>query len=187
MLSTKKPHQQFKNIFIKKKITWYQNDLPIQSNEHTTFTNKEQKFSLSINNCNLNDSGEYKALLKNSFGEVECKCRLNIIANLDDENLSSPTKNWPVFVEILKDINSFVGQDICFKCKVTGMPQPDLKWFKDGLVIKENSNIKVGFNNKMKCLDWCDANGIKVKLFLVENLEFKMINFGLKNKYKKKI
>ncbi len=107
------------------------------------FSNKENKYSLVINKCDLSDSGEYKAILKNIYGEVQCKCILNISAPLSDDE-SEPTTNAPNFVELLKDITVFMGQDVCFKCKVTGVPQPELKWFKDGNPIKEANNIKVG-------------------------------------------
>ena len=124
------------------KIEWYQNDLQIQPNEHRTFSYKENKYSLVLEVCDLNDSGEYKAVLKNKFGQAQSKCRLNVYPN--NENF----KNSPNFVELLKDINIQKGQDVCFKCVVVGTPQPEVKWFKDGHPIKETNNIKVGSLNK---------------------------------------
>lgn len=102
--------------------------------------NKDKKYSLVLEKCDLCNSGEYKAVLKNSFGEVHSKMRLNVLPNPNQLNES------PCFVEQLKDINVNEGQDVCFKCKVTGIPQPDVVWFKDGNPIQESSNIKVGLN-----------------------------------------
>lgn len=64
------------------------------------------------------------------------KCRLNILPN-EIEN------NKPVFVEAIKDINVMEGHDVCFKCKVTGYPQPDLKWYKNGTELYESNRTKV--------------------------------------------
>ncbi len=84
-------------------------------------------------------------MFKNSFGEAQSKCRLNVYPNNRHE-----TRNMPIFLELLKDININVGQDVCFKCKVSGIPQPDVKWFKNGNPIVENNKIKVGIYKKIK-------------------------------------
>lgn len=120
------------------------NDLQIQPNERILFSNEENKYSLVISKCDLSDNGEYKALLKNDFGEAQSKCRLNVSPNM--EELS---KNSPHFVELLRDMSVNEGQDVCFKCKVTGIPQPNLKWFKDGQEIEESERIKVGFSYRV--------------------------------------
>ena len=94
-----------------------------------------------IERCELNDSGEYKALLSNLYGEVQSKCRVNI-----QENLSEIKRNSPSFLELVKDISVNPGQDVCFKCKITGMPDPIVKWYKDNQLIEENNRFKVSLN-----------------------------------------
>ena len=45
------------------------------------------------------------------------------------------------------------GQDVCFRCRIapsnqddeSPTPQPIVKWFKDGQLLKESDKIKVGF------------------------------------------
>jgi len=49
----------------------------------------------------------------------------------------------PYFVELLRDIKVSVGQDVCFKCKVAGMPAPEVRWYKDGVLVAESAKIRV--------------------------------------------
>ena len=103
---------------------------------------KENQYSLVIDSCKLSDSGEYKAVIENRYGQVQSKCRLNVLKNLNADNELS--KNSPTFVELLKDITLTQGQDVCFKCKVTGVPAPEVIWYKDGAQIRDDSpRIKV--------------------------------------------
>jgi hypothetical protein len=99
-----------------------------------------------IRKCDFNDSGEYKVILKNNFGEIQSKCILNVLTALSDNEIEFSSKSRPFFVELVKDITIKQGQDVCLKCKITGIPQPELKWYKDGKLINEANNIKVGLN-----------------------------------------
>ena len=131
-------------------MIWYHNETQIQLDDaaegialsdNKKFFVKENRYTLVVDNCGFEDSGEYKAVVMNSFGQVECKCRLNVIASeLFD-------KNAPQFIELLKDLSVKKGQDGCFKCKVAGVPQPEVKWYKDGCLIKESNKIKVSALN----------------------------------------
>lgn len=75
--------------------------------------------------------------MRNEYGQSQSKCRLNVNA------IETGAKNSPNFIELLKDINVIEGHDICFKCRVSGQPQPLLKWYKNGVEIEETSRIKV--------------------------------------------
>ena len=86
-------------------------------------------------------------MLSNCFGEVQSKCRLNVLVNpLSNKNVS---KNAPCFVELLKDITVSKGQDVCFRCRLAPSQDDEstacVKWFKDGQLLKESNKIKVGF------------------------------------------
>ena len=87
------------------------------------------------------DSGEFKAVVSNIHGEVVSKCRLNVFAkpvlNVKSEVVA------PYFIELLKDIKINVGQDVCFKCRIAGEPEPEVRWYKDGNLLYENNKIKV--------------------------------------------
>lgn len=102
------------------RIHWQQND---------------NRYYLTINECDSRDSGEYRAMLSNSYGQTQSQCRLNVVSN--------EIGNKPVFVDVLKDISVIEGHDVCLKCKVTGFPQPVLKWYRNGIELEESSRVKV--------------------------------------------
>lgn len=93
---------------------------------------------MQIDQLDLADSGEYKAVLTNSFGECETKCRLNVF-DLDSKKNVAPT-----FVEELKsNVQVNEGQDVCLRCRVDGTPPIQLKWFRDDVLLTENDKVKV--------------------------------------------
>jgi len=129
-------------------IKWYQNDVQIFTNQRRVFLMNNDKYTLLIDSCDLSDSGEYKAVLSNLHGEVHSKCRLNVFAKPVVEVAKAKVEFVsPYFIEQLKDIKINVGQDVCFKCKVAGEPVPEVRWYKDGVLVEENQKIKVGNGN----------------------------------------
>lgn len=84
------------------------------------------------------------AILSNIHGQTQSQCRLNVISN--------EIENKPVFVDVLKDITVIEGHDVCFKCKVTGFPQPVLKWYRNGIELVESNRVKVRLNIGVKLL-----------------------------------
>ncbi len=102
-------------------------------------------YSLVLDVCALADSGEYRAVLRNKFGEAQTKCRVNVHAN------PALSAQRPICIEQLKDVNVMEGQDVCFKCKITGIPPPDVAWFKDGEPLKEDERIRVSKQKVTNC------------------------------------
>jgi hypothetical protein len=136
-------------------VTWYQNDLQILNNNNRQFLKKDNKYSIKLDSCNLNDSGIYKIKFRNNFGEVISQCRLNVLPKpikqpepqqqqqqiQQKEEIVKETA--PFFIENIKDITVNEGQDACFKCKVFGVPMPEIVWTKDGVPLVESDKIKV--------------------------------------------
>ena len=49
----------------------------------------------------------------------------------------------PKFVIPVKDIETPVGKTITFTCKATGVPAPDLKWFKNDKEIVPSDQVTI--------------------------------------------
>ncbi len=127
-------------------IEWFHNEMQIEYNERiylvkekieeTTFIS----YSLVIETCDYKDSGEYKACLKNEYGQIidTTKSYLNVLLLV---NKNSP----PRFVEHLQEIISVnEGEEVRFQCKCAfASPEPQIKWFKDGVLIEKSNRIKV--------------------------------------------
>lgn len=106
----------------------------------------DDRYTLLIDNCAVSDSGEYKAVASNVHGQVQSKCRLNVFAKPPPRIVEAEATTRgvaPFFVELVKDISVNDGQDACFKCKVAGEPEPEVRWYKDGVLLVETANIKV--------------------------------------------
>ena len=49
----------------------------------------------------------------------------------------------PKFIEELSDCSKKIGQSLNLRCQVDGKPTPDVKWFKDGVVVRPQAGIKL--------------------------------------------
>lgn len=52
----------------------------------------------------------------------------------------------PLFVRPLKDAVTREGDRFVFECEVTGTPEPNVEWFKDGISIQNNADYKTSFD-----------------------------------------
>ncbi|EDV96836.1 GH16491 [Drosophila grimshawi] len=52
----------------------------------------------------------------------------------------------PLFVRPLKDALTREGERFVFECEVTGTPEPNVEWFKDGISIQNNADYKTSFD-----------------------------------------
>ena len=126
-------------------ITWFHNELAILNDDRKIIVNKDDQYSLIINQCEPEDFGDYKIIAKNSFGDAQSQCRLNV--QVISRKQAVPTQSEhvepPRFVEDLTDIKILEGYDACFKCKVSSKAPYEVKWFKDGKLLVESNRIKI--------------------------------------------
>lgn len=52
----------------------------------------------------------------------------------------------PQFIIPLKDAEVVEGTKFKFECKVTGVPVPDVQWYKDGIAITNNPDYQTEYN-----------------------------------------
>ena len=123
-------------------VTWYHNEIPISKNDRKIEINKEDQYSLVINECEPEDFGDYKVIAENSYGNVQSTCRLNVQI-MPKKQIAEEDVEPPKFELELKDINIIEGYDACFECKVSSKVPYQVKWFKDGKELIETNRIKV--------------------------------------------
>lgn len=75
----------------------------------------------------LNDQAEWKCVATNDFGHSVTSCFLKITIPKHFRK--------PKFLECLRAVLSEEGA-VNLECKVIGVPQPVLKWYKDGVELK---------------------------------------------------
>ncbi|XP_071444620.1 titin homolog [Hetaerina americana] len=110
------------------KISWYRDDLLIE--ESTKYRLSKEilgSFHLDINPVEIEDQAEWKCVAINENGESITSCFLRLIIPRQYRK--------PRFLECLRAILSDEGA-VNLECKVIGVPQPTLTWYKDGKELK---------------------------------------------------
>ncbi|BFZ02837.1 hypothetical protein BsWGS_05876 [Bradybaena similaris] len=136
--------------------SWYFNDKELFSSDTTRYQ-IDRNNTLSIANVDSPDSGVYQCFAVNEAGE-------------------SATYTWllvnsakPSIIEAPKNITVIQHEDISFTCKVTGGPQPEVFWKKDGVnvtvggrIFKTQEQLLIGHVEKADSgLYSCNAVNIK--------------------------
>lgn len=116
-------------------MVWYRDDVPLETTERY----KTTKESLGINHLDIIpvemiDQAEWKCVATNLFGHSVSSGFLK---------LSIPRHfKKPRFLECLQAVLTESGA-VNLECKVIGVPQPILKWYKDGRELKPGDIHKI--------------------------------------------
>ncbi|XP_050361303.1 titin-like isoform X2 [Nymphalis io] len=109
-------------------VSWYRDDQPVDESLRCHHGKEERGvFFLDIQNLEFMDQAEWKCVAMNDFGHSVTSCFLKLIIPRHYKK--------PRFLENLQAILSDEGA-VNLECKVIGVPQPVLKWYKDGEELK---------------------------------------------------
>ncbi|XP_064106043.1 titin-like isoform X2 [Macrobrachium nipponense] len=109
-------------------ITWYHEDeVVVESKNYHISKADGGLFHLDISSLDLMEQGEWKCLASNDFGHSVTAASIKLVIPRHYKK--------PVFLEPLRAVLSYEGT-VNLECKVIGVPQPVLKWFKDGTELK---------------------------------------------------
>lgn len=107
---------------------WYRDDQPVDECSRCHHGKEDRGvFYLDIQNLEFLDQAEWKCVAMNDFGHSVTSCFLKLIIPRHYKK--------PRFLENLQAILSDEGA-VNLECKVIGVPQPVLKWYKDGEELK---------------------------------------------------
>uniref|UniRef100_A0A183HIW6 Muscle M-line assembly protein unc-89 n=1 Tax=Onchocerca flexuosa TaxID=387005 RepID=A0A183HIW6_9BILA len=111
-------------------IKWFKDNKEIvEETEKITIKIDEAQSTLIIKNAKLEESGNYRVELVNSEGKEVSS------ANVAVESIVIP----PKFTEELTDIKIRELETTELKVTVTGIPTPEIQWFKDGTPVQVDS------------------------------------------------
>ncbi|XP_013147395.1 PREDICTED: muscle M-line assembly protein unc-89-like isoform X2 [Papilio polytes] len=109
-------------------VLWYRDDQPVDDSPRCHLDKEDRGgFFLDIRNLEFLDQAEWKCVAINDFGHSVTSCFLKLIIPRHYKK--------PRFLENLQAILSDEGA-VNLECKVIGVPQPVLKWYKDGEELK---------------------------------------------------
>uniref|UniRef100_A0A6P4FNS7 Muscle M-line assembly protein unc-89 isoform X5 n=1 Tax=Drosophila rhopaloa TaxID=1041015 RepID=A0A6P4FNS7_DRORH len=94
-------------------------------------TNPDGLVKLEITNCQPNDSGAYKLIISNPHGEKVALCAVAV----------KPEEMQPKFLKPITSQTVVVGEPLKLEAQVTGFPAPEVKWYKDGMLLRPSPEI----------------------------------------------
>ncbi|KAG7188125.1 hypothetical protein KM043_015968 [Ampulex compressa] len=109
-------------------LSWYRDDTPVDKDDKYRMEKENLgTCHLEIQKLEFVDQAEWKCVATNDFGHSVTSCFLKLIIPKHYKK--------PKFLESLRAILSEEGA-VNLECKVIGVPQPILKWYKDGVELK---------------------------------------------------
>ncbi|XP_070068669.1 titin isoform X5 [Drosophila takahashii] len=109
-------------------LSWFRDELPIDPNErYNHYRGENEEYLLDIKSVEFVDQAEWKCVAVNDFGTSITSCFLKL-------QIPRHYKK-PRFLECLRAVLTEEGA-VNLECKVIGVPQPALKWYKDGVELK---------------------------------------------------
>ncbi|XP_046388866.1 titin homolog [Ischnura elegans] len=110
------------------KVSWFRDDVLIEeSTKYRLSKDLLGSFHLDIDPVEIEDQAEWKCVAINENGESITSCFVRLIIPRQFRK--------PRFLECLRAILSDEGA-VNLECKVIGVPQPTLTWYKDGKELK---------------------------------------------------
>uniref|UniRef100_A0A1I8P0I4 Ig-like domain-containing protein n=1 Tax=Stomoxys calcitrans TaxID=35570 RepID=A0A1I8P0I4_STOCA len=116
-------------------LSWFRDEIPIEVCEYYNYyRGEEDNWFLDIANVEFLDQAEWKCVAVNEFGTSVTSCFLKL-------QIPRHYKK-PRFLESLRAVLTEEGA-VNLECKVIGVPQPILKWYKDGVELKPGDIHKI--------------------------------------------
>ncbi|KAK9886803.1 hypothetical protein WA026_018456 [Henosepilachna vigintioctopunctata] len=110
-------------------VSWFRDDNPVENEPDRYIPVRENLgvHHLDVTRVECLDQAEWKFVATNDFGHSVTTCFLKVLIPKHFKK--------PKFLENLRAVLSEEGA-VNLECKVIGVPQPVLKWYKDGVELK---------------------------------------------------
>ncbi|CAI5439881.1 unnamed protein product [Caenorhabditis angaria] len=114
------------------KVEWFKDDHPVVIDGRHVFTKQDNSghHSLVINNARIGDVGVYTCKATNEAGEAKTTANMAVQDEIEA----------PLFVVGLKPIDVEQGKPAELEVRVEGKPEPEVKWFKEGVQVLIDDN-----------------------------------------------
>ncbi|XP_043277218.1 obscurin isoform X4 [Venturia canescens] len=117
--------------FPRPSVQWYIGDVEItETRKEFTRVEEGDNYKLIIKEVKTELSGKYTCKLKNEYG-----------VNSSSSNLTVNCR--PKIVKKLVDVKCKEGETLKLKVEISGTPDPEIKWFKDGEVLEVSADARI--------------------------------------------
>lgn len=117
--------------FPRPSVQWFIGDVEItETKKEFTRVEEGDNYKLIIKEVKTELSGKYTCKLKNEYG-----------ANSSSSNLTVNSR--PKIVKKLVDVKCKEGETLKLKVEISGTPDPEIKWFKDGEILEVSADARI--------------------------------------------
>ncbi|XP_046661140.1 obscurin isoform X2 [Homalodisca vitripennis] len=132
-------------------VAWTKDGVPLEPSSRISMTCDGTKVGLEINPCKPEDAGTYSCKLTNPLGEAK------------EEAKGTVRKIYqrPIFTQKFNDLQQLPTYDAKLTGRVTGVPKPEVTWYKDDKPISESNKYRLKRDGDTVCLyvqDCCPAD-----------------------------
>ncbi|XP_016767640.1 obscurin isoform X7 [Apis mellifera] len=122
------------------RVQWLKDNKPLEDRlaDRLTASATGKTFRLTLQNVLESDSGIYIARAMNSEGQSTCTAQLIVQQLTPEEKKARAEANAPIFLVRLKDTELMENTYLRFMVKVKGDPNPEMKFYKDNVLIDSN-------------------------------------------------
>ena len=114
------------------KVMWLRDDEELLEGEGVTFTNVKDTFTLKITEVDIDDEGEYKLILSNPEGKIECVCDV-FVNDAKDEVFVPPI----LIMEKAKAVVMKAGKPISFSV-LLNQTADKVEWYLRDKLVEES-------------------------------------------------
>ncbi|XP_060597174.1 uncharacterized protein LOC132751058 isoform X2 [Ruditapes philippinarum] len=108
----------------------------LENSEYYEIIKDGSRQSINMYNMTKADAGQYMCMAINEKG----RCCQYFILHVKKNTTEMKA---PEFLKTLSDLEVKEGQSVKFRCKVKGIPQPRVVWYKDGKILMNQLNYKL--------------------------------------------
>ncbi|XP_050295068.1 obscurin-like isoform X13 [Anthonomus grandis grandis] len=123
-------------------VDWTKDGVPIEASDRILMTCDGRRVGLRIDKAIPSDAGIYGVTITNPLGKESTEGKATV------RKVFQP----PAFTQRFTDLQQLPNRDAKFPCRVTGVPQPEVTWSKDGEPLKETDKYHIKRDGDMCCL-----------------------------------
>ena len=123
-------------------ITWYKDGLPVKTSDKLkwTYNPSTGEITLTVSDVRDGDDGAYRCVASNHLGATNTACMVTVKTKKEEVKKQGEE---PFFTKGLVDQYVDRGETIELHCAVKGDPMPEIKWYRNGILLRPSARITI--------------------------------------------